>query len=435
MNKLLTQCTGGYTALSTKGVASLLSNTIWRAITFPITYVLIVILVTTAILQIKYLNRALSRFDSTQVIPTQFVLFTLSVIIGSAVLYRDFEKKTAEDAVKFVAGCVLTFSGVWMITSGRTRKPDRDEEEILSDDDSDVINLIDEEHQHPEVREREGHSPRRNSLHPPSIRRLKSSQSDAPSLIITSDDADDQPFTFEALSDLDQNPWARGPTPATTSAIHSRSTATLPQDPYTNHPPPMHATTSAPILPTTSTVRLSTPKNGRPQPSLRSPSSPAHALRRTPSQILHTLDPAQSTPSRFSTLPRHSSIAGILPGPLATPLSSSLSAIVADSLRKGVDVGPGTLSRRRTSGRRSLRPRRSALDGVASSPSAVVDDDREGGMMSRRGSKAAEEEEREDGVAGKGGRARSLSNTLGDLFRVKRARTGTLGSEDDRERE
>lgn len=45
----------------------------------------------TAILQIKYLNKALQRFDSTAVIPTQFVLFTIAAIIGSAVIYGDFD--------------------------------------------------------------------------------------------------------------------------------------------------------------------------------------------------------------------------------------------------------------------------------------------------------------------------------------------------------
>lgn len=419
--------------MSTKGVASLLSNTIWHAITFPITYVLVLILASTAILQIKYLNRALSRFDSTQVIPTQFVLFTLSVIIGSAVLYRDFEKKTAEDAIKFVAGCALTFSGVWLITSGRGRPVDDDEEQAFSDEE-DTIDLLDEERQQPEIREREDGSPHRNSLHPPSIRRLKSSQSDTPSFVITSsDDADDQPFTFEALSDLDENPWARGPPPATTSAIHGRSTATLPQGPNKSQPPPMHATTSTPILPT-SNIRLSTPER-RPQTPTRYPTSPAYALRQTPgspSRTSQTLDPSQATPRRFSTLPRHSSIAGMLPGPLFTPLSSSLSAIVADSLRKGVDVGPGTLSRRRTSGRRSLRPRRSAASGIASG-SAVEDREASSGvpLTFRRESRAAAENEAATDEQIRGARARSSSNTLGDLFRSKRARTGTLEGGDE----
>ncbi|KAK3056105.1 hypothetical protein LTS18_011737, partial [Coniosporium uncinatum] len=135
---------GGYTALSTKGVASLLTYTIVRALTFPVTYLLVAILIGTAVMQIKYVNRALQRFDATQVIPIQFVMFTLSVILGSAVLYRDFERTSGEDAGKFIAGCALTFSGVWLITSGRGRHDD-DDEDISPEDDDTTIRLIDEE--------------------------------------------------------------------------------------------------------------------------------------------------------------------------------------------------------------------------------------------------------------------------------------------------
>ncbi|CCU82732.1 DUF803 domain membrane protein [Blumeria hordei DH14] len=110
---------GGFTALSTKGVASMLSSTLWRTLATPITYVLLIVLISTAVMQVKYINRALQRFDSTQVIPVQFVTFTLSTIIGSAVLYRDFEKTTTSAAAKFMGGCILTFCGVWLITSGR----------------------------------------------------------------------------------------------------------------------------------------------------------------------------------------------------------------------------------------------------------------------------------------------------------------------------
>ncbi|OAA71881.1 DUF803 domain membrane protein [Akanthomyces lecanii RCEF 1005] len=136
---------GGYTALATKGVSSMLSSTLWRAFTAPLTYVLLFILLGTAVMQIRYVNKALQRFDSTQVIPIQFVMFTLCVIVGSAVLYRDFEKTTPERAAKFVGGCLLTFFGVFLITSGRQRK---DEDEDLLDDAEGVdetIGLIDQE--------------------------------------------------------------------------------------------------------------------------------------------------------------------------------------------------------------------------------------------------------------------------------------------------
>ena len=94
-------------------------------------------------MQIRYINRALQRFDSTQVIPTQFVLFTLSVIIGSAILYRDFESFTVDRAGKFVGGCLLTFLGVYFITSGRIRSDD--ESYYTADDEEEAIGLLAEE--------------------------------------------------------------------------------------------------------------------------------------------------------------------------------------------------------------------------------------------------------------------------------------------------
>ena len=84
-------------------------------------------------MQIKYVNRALQRFDSTQVIPTQFVLFTLSVIIGSGILYRDFEKIGQDRLSKFVFGCGFTFWGVYLITSGRVTKGEEDDEHIAEE--------------------------------------------------------------------------------------------------------------------------------------------------------------------------------------------------------------------------------------------------------------------------------------------------------------
>lgn len=126
--------------MSTKGVSSILSFTLWHIITFPISYLLGFVLVFSALMQVRYINKALQRFDSTQVIPTQFVLFTLSVIIGSAVLYRDFASFTAARAGKFVGGCLLTFLGVYFITSGRVRADD--ESAYSADDEEEVIGLL-----------------------------------------------------------------------------------------------------------------------------------------------------------------------------------------------------------------------------------------------------------------------------------------------------
>lgn len=133
---------GGYTVLSTKGISSLLTTSLYHIFTMPIAYVFASVLVSTAIMQIKYVNRALQRFDSTQVIPTQFVLFTLSVIVGSGILYRDFEKIGQDRLNKFIAGCGFTFWGVYLITSGRARREDDEEDYIAEEGD---IGLLDGE--------------------------------------------------------------------------------------------------------------------------------------------------------------------------------------------------------------------------------------------------------------------------------------------------
>lgn len=116
---------GGYTVLSTKGISSLISSSFYHIFQYPIAYLFTFVLASTAVLQVKYVNRALKRFDSTEVIPTQFVLFTISVIVGSAILYRDFETVSNRKMTLFAIGCTLTFTGVYLISSRRKRGSSR----------------------------------------------------------------------------------------------------------------------------------------------------------------------------------------------------------------------------------------------------------------------------------------------------------------------
>ncbi|KAF8935924.1 hypothetical protein BGZ58_004732 [Dissophora ornata] len=113
---------GGYTVLATKGVSSLLSLSFYKMFTYPIAYLLVFVLVSTAVLQIKFLNRSLQRFDSTQVIPTQFVLFTTCAIIGSGILYNDFDEMDFNKGFNFLTGCCMTYLGVYFITSHRDKE-------------------------------------------------------------------------------------------------------------------------------------------------------------------------------------------------------------------------------------------------------------------------------------------------------------------------
>ncbi|KAI7561406.1 DUF803-domain-containing protein [Hortaea werneckii] len=393
---------GGYTALSTKGIASLLSNTIWRVVTFPITYLLVAVLVLTAVMQIKYVNRALQRFNATQVIPTQFVLFTISVIVGSAVLYRDFETEAAGDAAKFVGGCALTFLGVWCITSGHNDESEVDDEMAEEDD---AVDLHDEEHVQPEIREREdGTDTRHHVVSSSSNEALQPnrnrSESTAPSVVVTPAMDPGTSTDHAPYLDLDHsfsNESTKDVPPATAAAIHSKSIDELPPTPDPKagqRKPQLHATTSTPLIPHNQPPQPSnpdppsrphTPLNRNmtgpptsPSPLKRSPATPSAGRRRSqPFLDPTTTTPPAATASRMlnrSTTAASSVVGGLFPGPLTSPLSSSLSAIVADSLRRGtLDYshlspggpggaagagGPGTLRRRGTTAAAAAGPRR-----------------------------------------------------------------------------
>jgi magnesium transporter len=374
---------GGYTALSTKGVASLLSNTIWRVFTTPVTYLLVAILVFTAIMQIKYINRALQRFDSTQVIPTQFVMFTISVIVGSAILYRDFERKTAEDAAKFFAGCALTFLGVWCITSGRSRGRGSDEEGDSSDEE-DGIHLHDEDAGDTTPTKHQDVRALGSAFKPNAPQRTTSTKSDGPILRITTSSEEQHPSN--PIESILENPWtgSKAP-PATTSAIHHPPSQIRTSPTKSRKPPPMHATTSEPILPTSAFPAYEDSSSSH----LRAPDMTSPLLRsatndrpRTPENnpASPLAEPSSVTTPRFGSIGRHSFV-DILPhmGPLTNPLSNSLSAIVADSLRKGGDFRPGASLRRRSL--RSKRSRTRFLEEGGLGFTAIQDGNEEGQQL------------------------------------------------------
>jgi len=108
---------GGYTVLATKAISTLLSLEWIQVFQEWITYPTLVVLLVTGIGQIKYLNRALMKFDSKAVIPIQFVFFNLAAILGSAILYRDFEDLSLHQFITFLYGCATTFLGVFFLTS------------------------------------------------------------------------------------------------------------------------------------------------------------------------------------------------------------------------------------------------------------------------------------------------------------------------------
>lgn len=409
----------------------MLSSTLWRALTTPVTYVLLLVLVGTAIMQIRYVNKALQRFDSTQVIPVQFVMFTLSVIIGSAVLYRDFEKTTPERAIKFVGGCLLTFFGVWLITSGR---PNQDDDEEESDEEGEQgeerIGLLSQEHNTDDIEppsalrryeaaqnqlaqngdstiDEESPTTRRSSrvsfAEPLSRPRTPHRFSNPPPLIRVGSETPQNPDTAPLLA----NPWLNSSDDLLYAARH----------------PGLAATASSPVLPSEAQIS---------NEALRAPPGPtrttSHGNPHThPTQVTGPTPPQGDRPM---TPVRHS-ISRMMPGPIISPLSGGLAAVVADSIRRDSSL------------RKSFRRPRLSISRTKSSTqrnSQTTDGEEEELETPIKDSNADHDFSKSYGTESGTDwspmtRARSLSNTFENLFsgrgkRGKGDRPGTAGDEE-----
>ncbi|GAA5883960.1 hypothetical protein JCM3774_000881, partial [Rhodotorula dairenensis] len=114
----LTLCAlaGSFTVLSTKAISSFLNLMFLDAFKHWVTYPVLLVLVTTAVLQVNFVNKSLQRFESRVVIPIQYMTFALSTIIGSAILYRDFEGIGLPSLINFAFGCLVSGAGVYLLT-------------------------------------------------------------------------------------------------------------------------------------------------------------------------------------------------------------------------------------------------------------------------------------------------------------------------------
>ncbi|RDA87273.1 hypothetical protein CP532_1323 [Ophiocordyceps camponoti-leonardi (nom. inval.)] len=463
---------GGYTALATKGVSSMLSSTLWRAFTTPVTYVLILILLVTAVMQIRYVNKALQRFDSTQVIPIQFVLFTLCVILGSAILYRDFEKTTGEQAAKFVGGCLLTFFGVFLITTGRQQQGDEDDDDDDDDDDDGDDDGDDDEGLSDAasieetiglMQSRPPPPPPAQDVPPPLPRRA--SQSRRSSRLSRVSFADTlKPAPPQPPADEPETPGATHPPTSSAVAMGSAPELVLPGEastPLMSNPwrdsEDEDEAEAAPALPPRG-IRTLSADAALTVAGSSSSSSPHQGLL-TPkptrgSPLLHSHSEYPVTPrshhhlggsSRLSTQRRSKMF--ISP----SPLSSTVTTVVKDAFLGGYSRSLGkksSLKRLRSSIRASLffaddddvgggrRRRGDGVDGDDDDDDHDEHEDEEEGR-GRQGEENAGYRDRNSSRPSRGGeqqgerrlRSRSVGDTLGDLFRP--ARKKKKGSEEE----
>ncbi|OWB68807.1 hypothetical protein B5S33_g4357 [[Candida] boidinii] len=111
---------GSYTAMSTKLLSTVVEfSSLHDLLTNYISYLLLAVITVTSVFQIKYLNKCLKVANATTVVPIHFVFFTVSVLIGSAIVFKDFENRSAFATFGFFVGALLTFTGVFFICDNK----------------------------------------------------------------------------------------------------------------------------------------------------------------------------------------------------------------------------------------------------------------------------------------------------------------------------
>ncbi|XP_067391980.1 NIPA-like protein 2 [Emydura macquarii macquarii] len=109
------------TIISVKAVAGMITFSAKgkMQLTYPVFYTMLIIMVTSCIFQVKFLNQAMQLYNATVVVPINFVFFTTSAIIAGVIFYQEFLGAAVLNVFMFLFGCLISFLGVFVITRNR----------------------------------------------------------------------------------------------------------------------------------------------------------------------------------------------------------------------------------------------------------------------------------------------------------------------------
>ncbi|XP_025020277.1 NIPA-like protein 2 isoform X2 [Python bivittatus] len=112
------------TIISVKAVAAMLTFSVKgnMQLTYPIFYLMLILMALTCVFQVKFLNQATEIYGSAAVIPLNYVLSTLSSILAGAIFYQEFQGADILSGFMFLFGSSLTFIGVFIITRNRSKE-------------------------------------------------------------------------------------------------------------------------------------------------------------------------------------------------------------------------------------------------------------------------------------------------------------------------
>ncbi|XP_062987387.1 NIPA-like protein 2 [Elgaria multicarinata webbii] len=106
------------TIISTKAVAAMIMLSVKgnMQLNYPIFYLMLILMVLSCAFQVKFLNKAMNLYSAAEVIPMNYVFFTISAIFSGALFYQEFQGAGFLSGFMFLFGCFLSFIGVFIIT-------------------------------------------------------------------------------------------------------------------------------------------------------------------------------------------------------------------------------------------------------------------------------------------------------------------------------
>ncbi|XP_078486736.1 NIPA-like protein 2 [Ciona intestinalis] len=122
---LLVGIIASVTVIASKAISTMISESIFQGklqIMNVVFWVCLVILPITTATQIRLLNRAMQLYDVSDVVPVNFMFFTVSAVLAGAIFYKEFQGVAFDRVFMFIFGCLLSFAGVYIISHQNDHK-------------------------------------------------------------------------------------------------------------------------------------------------------------------------------------------------------------------------------------------------------------------------------------------------------------------------
>ncbi|XP_051895928.1 magnesium transporter NIPA2-like [Pristis pectinata] len=140
---------GAFSVSSVKGLGIVIKELFENkpVISKPLSWILLLTLITSISIQINYLNKALDTFNTSIVTPIYYVFFTTIVITCSVILFKEWNNVDIKDVIGIISGFCTIILGIfllhafkdiqftWEQLSSLTKKTEKEETNALQHDD------------------------------------------------------------------------------------------------------------------------------------------------------------------------------------------------------------------------------------------------------------------------------------------------------------